>query len=141
MNFWPACSFEWNFLTLCPLEAFLFMSFQNMASNEDAPAAPIMAPMAVPSTPAKKKGDWERGAKMTPQKRANQKEFHDVMEVRGEQMWCSVCQVPVNHAEKSYATGHIHCQTHRDNVAKMPHLVTRPGPSAELLQSPKSEVS
>ena len=49
------------------------------------------------------------------------------MEVRGADMWCSVCHVPVQFKEKSYAKVHIGSATHKANVVKKPTYVEKPG--------------
>lgn len=97
--------------------------------------------MAKPQAPVqKKKREWDRGCLMTPQKRADQPEFRGQMEVRGDQMWCIACHVPVNHLEKSYGSVHIKSGAHKKNVARMPLRVTKPGPSAELLPNVSPQV-
>ena len=83
---------------------YLLSSYQTMLSDAGAPVAPMAKPQA---SVQKKKREWDRGCLMTPQKRADQPEFRGQMEVRGDQMWCIACHVPVNHLEKSYGSVHI----------------------------------
>lgn len=114
-----------------------FCSFFVMDSSDsegkEAPTAANGSTKAVAKKPA-----WKRGAKMTAQKRAGQ--FSGDFEVRGEAMWCSVCHVPVSHAEKSYATSHLLSSAHKANAIKRPKVVVKFGPSPQAESTPAQEV-
>lgn len=83
--------------------------------------------------PKGKKRIWNRGKTITPAKRA--KQYADVMEVIGEQMWCRACSCPIKHDEKCSADKHVQSTKHKENVKKKVHLVSAPGPSAALAAS------
>ena len=63
-----------------------------------------------------KKRKWKRGSTMTAAKRALQ--FPEVMEVRGESMWCIACECPVNFNEKCIASQHCRSEKHKANAKK-----------------------
>eukprot|EP00667_Euglena_gracilis_P021489 EG_transcript_23550 len=68
---------------------------------------------------------WVRGAKATPESRASQ--FPGVMEVRGNLLWCTYCDISLGFKEKCTAANHVKCAKHLKNVAKKPRVVKNPG--------------
>ena len=51
-------------------------------------------------------------------------------------MWCTFCDMVVQHKEKTYAALHVKGGKHKKNVEKKPFLVDKPGPTAEVKQEP-----
>ena len=51
-------------------------------------------------------------------------------------MWCSFCDMVVQHKEKTFATVHVKGAKHKKNVEKKPFLVEQPGPTAEVKSEP-----
>ena len=49
-------------------------------------------------------------------------------------MWCTFCDMVVQHKEKTYAALHVKGGKHKKNVEKKPFLVDKPGPTAEVKQ-------
>ena len=120
------------------------------SSNEDSlsnGSEPVLA--VAPETKGKEKSKrvWNRGKLYPPgvrplhccyiskslfftAKRA--KQFADVMTVRGDVMWCMVCDSEVSHKEKSHGTNHIKSKKHQDNVKKNEKAVKKAGPAAQL---------
>ena len=68
-----------------------------------------------------KKRKWNRGRTMTAAKRARQ--FPEVMEVRGEAMWCIACDCPVAYKDKCIATQHCKSAKHKINVQRKAHVM------------------
>ena len=83
---------------------------QSAQENEEGARAPQKE-----AKPGKKRVP-PRGKHSTPMKRARQ--FPEVMDVRGEAMWCLACECPVSHHDKSAALSHIKSKKHATNVEK-----------------------
>ena len=93
---------------------------QSASENEEEAKAP------------KKKGKKRtpaRGRHTIPQKRA--RPFSDMMEVRGEAMWCLACECPVPHHDKSIALSHMKSKKHAKNVEKKLHFVKAQGSTVQ----------
>ena len=100
------------------------------SEGTDAPASSV-------SAKGKDPRKWKRGAHANARSRACQ--FPGIMEVRGDAMWCGICNVPVNFKEKCSAANHIKSAKHVQNAAKKPTLVDKPGPSAPLKEEAKQD--
>ena len=76
-----------------------------------------------------------RGAKMTTKKRAL--DYPDDLETRGDdELWCKFCNVPVQHKEKSTATGHVKSAGHKRHKLAHTTRVFKPGAAAMVLDAP-----
>ena len=80
-----------------------------------------------------------RGAKMTAKKRAL--DYPDGLEALGDdELWCKFCNVPVQHKEKSTATGHVRSAKHQRHKLVHTTIVFKPGAAAMVLDAPKSTI-
>ena len=103
-------------------------------SDAEEDVGPEGAPPVASKKEKSKKRTWNRGAHITPQQRAAQ--FPGNMEVRGEAMWCRICDALVDHKEKSTATVHCRTKKHQAMLKKRPLAVFTPGPAVQ----PKKEL-
>ena len=76
-----------------------------------------------------------RGAKMTAKKRAL--DCRDDLEAQGDdELWCKFCNVPVQHKEKSTATGHVKSAGQKRHKLAHTTRVFKLGAAAMVLDAP-----
>ena len=81
-----------------------------------------------------KRDGKRRGVRVTPEKRVQ--DHPGDFFVKGQEMWCLVCQVPVCHRQTATITRHLKSAKHSERKRKFSATVFTPGPAAAVVNPP-----
>ena len=81
-----------------------------------------------------KRAQNPRGIRITPEKRV--KDHPGDFFVKGQEMWCLVCQVPVCHRQTVTISRHLNSAKHSERKRKFSATVFTPGPAAAVVNPP-----
>ena len=84
-----------------------------------------------------KQAEKGRGVRVMPEKRVKDHPG-DFFFVKGQEMWCLVCQVPVCHRQTATISRHLKSAKHSERKRKFSATVFTPGPAAAVVNPPPS---